>query len=299
MAFLGRLSPEKGVEQAIAIAQQVGMPLKIAAKVDPKDREYFQGGGAAASAPDLSGRIYWRGWGRPQGCLLGEASALLFPIDWPEPFGLVMIEAMACGTPVIAYPAGRCPKCSRMASPGGWWRALKRPCRRSNGCPCSVAPAAARSSRSAFPPPAWSTTMSSSTGSTRTAGRSCGGMNALLPQARDAQQSVRSAHALVVGAWTHPLRGAGLHGQAARGVAPVGPPARKRRPDLIAVRAVVPSSVPWDVCSWHWVVKRTKKPRCGQTSSTHRRRGEPSKRTSSFIDSENRRKKRHIDFFLT
>ena len=78
LAFLGRLSPEKGVEQAIAIAQQVGMPLKIAAKVDPKDREYFREVQCSRFCTRPL-RIYWRGWGRPQGCLFGEASTLLFP----------------------------------------------------------------------------------------------------------------------------------------------------------------------------------------------------------------------------
>ena len=110
LAFLGRISPEKGVEQAIAIAQQVGMPLKIAAKVDQADREYFrevvQPLLHKASLVEYIGEV----GGATKDAFLGEAAALLFPIDWPEPFGLVMIEAMACGTPVIAYPRGSVPE---------------------------------------------------------------------------------------------------------------------------------------------------------------------------------------------
>ena len=109
LAFLGRLSPEKGPERAIAIAKAVGMPLKIAAKVDPADQEYFD----AAVRPlldhpliDYIGEI----GDADKGEFLGNARALLFPIEWPEPFGLVMIEAMACGTPVIAFGHGSVPE---------------------------------------------------------------------------------------------------------------------------------------------------------------------------------------------
>ncbi len=109
LAFLGRVSPEKGLAQAIQIARRAGLPLKIAAKIAKIDREYFQG----TVVPLLDSRdiefIGEIGEGEKDE-FLGNAIALLFPIDWPEPFGLVMIEAMACGTPVIAYPRGSVPE---------------------------------------------------------------------------------------------------------------------------------------------------------------------------------------------
>ena len=105
LAFLGRASPEKRVDRAIEIAKRVGMPLKIAAKVDPADRRYFK----REIEPLLNDpHIEWLGEisDKDKDEFLGNAYALLFPIDWPEPFGLVMIESMACGTPVIAFAGG-------------------------------------------------------------------------------------------------------------------------------------------------------------------------------------------------
>ncbi len=109
LAFLGRISPEKGPDRAIAIAKRLGMPLKIAAKVDAADIAYFhQEIEPLLDHPliEFLGEI----GGERKTDFLGGASALLFPIRWPEPFGLVMIEAMACGTPVVAYNCGSTPE---------------------------------------------------------------------------------------------------------------------------------------------------------------------------------------------
>jgi glycosyltransferase involved in cell wall biosynthesis len=109
LAFLGRISPEKGVDRAIEIASLAGVPLKIAAKVDRADQEYFE----SKIRPMLHNPLveFIGEIGYPdKNEFLGNAFALLFPIDWPEPFGLVMIEALACGTPVIAYPRGSVPE---------------------------------------------------------------------------------------------------------------------------------------------------------------------------------------------
>jgi glycosyltransferase involved in cell wall biosynthesis len=110
LAFLGRISPEKRPDRAIEIATRAGLPLRIAAKVDRVDREYWQTEiePLIRSNPlvDFIGEIDETEKAR----FLGNAIALLFPIDWPEPFGLVMIEAMACGTPVIAFPCGSVPE---------------------------------------------------------------------------------------------------------------------------------------------------------------------------------------------
>jgi glycosyltransferase involved in cell wall biosynthesis len=108
-AFLGRISPEKGVDKAIRIAGRAGVKLKIAAKVDKADQNYFD----TEIKPLLSqGHVEFIGEidDSQKPAFLSGAKALLFPIDWPEPFGLVMIESMACGTPVIAFNCGSVPE---------------------------------------------------------------------------------------------------------------------------------------------------------------------------------------------
>jgi glycosyltransferase involved in cell wall biosynthesis len=109
LAFLGRIAPEKGLDRAIAIAESARVPLKIAAKIDRSDEAYFR-----ETIKPLLNRPGVEFIGeigeREKTDFLGNARALLFPIDWPEPFGLVMIEAMACGTPVLAFRRGSVPE---------------------------------------------------------------------------------------------------------------------------------------------------------------------------------------------
>jgi glycosyltransferase involved in cell wall biosynthesis len=109
LAFLGRISPEKRVDRAIEIARRAGMPLKIAAKIDAADREYYE----SVIKPlmdDPNVEFIGEIGEHEKAEFLGNAYAYLFPIDWPEPFGLTMIEAMACGTPTIAFHCGSVPE---------------------------------------------------------------------------------------------------------------------------------------------------------------------------------------------
>ncbi|WP_406696827.1 glycosyltransferase family 4 protein [Singulisphaera sp. Ch08] len=110
LAFLGRVSPEKGLEKAIEIARRAGMPLRVAAKVYPEEQTYYE----REIVPLIKGSHWVEFIGEVGGAakdeFLGGAHALLFPIDWAEPFGLVMIEAMACGTPVVAFRRGSVPE---------------------------------------------------------------------------------------------------------------------------------------------------------------------------------------------
>jgi glycosyltransferase involved in cell wall biosynthesis len=109
LAFLGRFSPEKGADRAIEIARRCGMHIKLAAKVDPADEAYF----AAVIRPLLDQpHVEYIGeiGEQEKQEFLGKAAALLFPIDWPEPFGLVMIEALAVGTPILAFRRGSVPE---------------------------------------------------------------------------------------------------------------------------------------------------------------------------------------------
>jgi glycosyltransferase involved in cell wall biosynthesis len=109
LAFLGRISPEKGPERAIALARASGIPLKIAAKIDPADEAYFHRRiEPLLNDPliDFVGEI----GEREKSDFLGSALALLFPVEWPEPFGIVLIESMACGTPVVAWKRGSVPE---------------------------------------------------------------------------------------------------------------------------------------------------------------------------------------------
>jgi glycosyltransferase involved in cell wall biosynthesis len=110
LAFLGRICHEKGILPAMEIARRAGLPLKVAAKVDPADRDYFERDVRPVLAQSPHVEFIGEIDDDRKLEFLGQARALLFPISWPEPFGLVMIESMACGTPVIAFDCGSVPE---------------------------------------------------------------------------------------------------------------------------------------------------------------------------------------------
>ena len=110
LAFLGRISPEKRPDRAIEIAARSGVPLKIAAKIDKVDRDYWHEQIEPMVRREPLVEYVGEIGEQEKGAFLGNAAALILPIDWPEPFGLVMIEAMACGTPVIAFACGSAPE---------------------------------------------------------------------------------------------------------------------------------------------------------------------------------------------
>jgi glycosyltransferase involved in cell wall biosynthesis len=110
VAYLGRITPDKGPDCAIEIATRAGVKLKMAAKIDEVDRAYWETTIQPLVATHSNIEFVGEVADREKGVFLGNANALLFPIDWPEPFGLAMIEAMACGTPVIAFRRGSTPE---------------------------------------------------------------------------------------------------------------------------------------------------------------------------------------------
>jgi len=110
LAFLGRVSPEKGLDTAIAIAAEAGMPLKVSIKIDAVDRSYYESQIEPLVRRHPNVEVIGEITEQEKSEFLGKAYAVLFPIRWPEPFGLVMIESMACGTPVIATRFGSVPE---------------------------------------------------------------------------------------------------------------------------------------------------------------------------------------------
>jgi glycosyltransferase involved in cell wall biosynthesis len=124
LSFIGRIAPIKGTHVAIDVAQRTGIPLKIAGEVQPTFREYFE----KKIRPHLDGRLVeYIGPAdlAAKNELLGNSMAMLFPIQWNEPFGLVMVEAMACGTPVLAMPGGSVPEVVREGVSGHICRSVR------------------------------------------------------------------------------------------------------------------------------------------------------------------------------
>ena len=165
LLFLGRMSPDKGCHRAIAIAMQAGLPLKIAGKMnDPEEKTYFR----ELVEPHLGGDIEYLGEVNhgEKVELLQNARVTLFPIEWEEPFGLVMIESLACGTPVIATRFGAVPEVLEHGVGGADRRRLPRDGRRARPeSTRSIRSSAGATSRSASRPSGWSRTTSTRTSS--------------------------------------------------------------------------------------------------------------------------------------
>jgi glycosyltransferase involved in cell wall biosynthesis len=159
LAFVGRLTKEKSPETAIALARQSGIALRIAAKIPRSETRYYKD----KLEPLIDGdriRLVGELNDADKACLLRNASALLFPIDWPEPFGLVMIEAMACGTPVIAFRRGSVPEVIDDGVTGLSPMTMLRHWRRSDASMSSTAGAFEQPSTSALPRNGWRETIS-------------------------------------------------------------------------------------------------------------------------------------------
>ena len=198
LAFLGRISPEKRPDRAIEIATRVGARLKIAAKIDRVDQDYW----TQRIKPMVDGnpRVEFIGEidEKQKAQFLGEAAALLFPIDWPEPFGMVMIESMSCGTPGDRLPPRiRARNHRRRPAPASWSRTSTRRSPRRSASATSTAGRCGPHSKPASPPSAWRATICRSTNPCPASGRSRGGCGPgscrISTGPRSARASLRSS----------------------------------------------------------------------------------------------------------
>ena len=192
-AFLGRIAPEKGIDRAIRIARHCGVPLKVAAKVDKVDQDYFD---EQIEPMIKSANVEFIGEinDKEKSDFLSGAIVLLVPIDWPEPFGLVMIEAMACGTPVIAFNRGSVPEIIDDGLTGFVVEDDQRRHRRRRPArPSCPAKKSAAVSRSASPRAAWRRIILPSTAACRTPSRRiCGWSPTTRRRCRTLTPSVRT-----------------------------------------------------------------------------------------------------------
>jgi glycosyltransferase involved in cell wall biosynthesis len=163
LAFLGRISPQKRVDRAIEVARRTGMKLRMAAKIDKAEQDYFHEEVEPLFRHPLVEYVGEVG-GRAKEEFLGNAYALLFPIDWPEPFGLVMIEAMACGTPVIAWRRGSVPEVMQDGVTGFVVESIEEAVEAVGHVAARTGATAGASLKSASPTAAWPRTMWRSTG---------------------------------------------------------------------------------------------------------------------------------------